>query len=65
MGENGKLFGSLNTQQIADALSEMGYNVDKKKIVIAEPIKALGRYTVTVKCYAEVSAKVTVVVAAL
>lgn len=65
VGENGKLFGSLNTQQISDALAEIGYTVDKKKIVIAEPIKSLGRYTVTVKCYAEVAAKVTVVVSAL
>lgn len=65
VGESGKLFGALNTQQIADALAEKGMTVDKKKIVIAEPIKALGRYTVTVKCYAEVSAKLTVIVEAL
>lgn len=62
VGENGKLFGALNTQQISDALAAKGYDVDKKKIVIAEPIKALGRYTVTVKCYAEIAAKLTVVV---
>lgn len=59
-GETGKLFGALNTQNIAEALAQKGYEVDKKKIVIAEPIKALGRYTVTVKCYAEISAKLTV-----
>ena len=59
VGESGKLFGALNTQNIADALSAKGYEVDKKKIVIAEPIKALGRYSVTVKCYAEISAKLT------
>ncbi len=64
VGENGKLFGALNSQQIADALAEKGMTVDKKKIVIAEPIKALGRYTVTVKCYAEISAKLTVIVEA-
>ena len=65
VGENGKLFGALNTQNIADALAKKGYEVDKKKIVIAEPIKSLGRYTVTVKCYAEISAKLTVVVEGL
>ena len=65
VGENGKLFGALNTQNISDALAAKGLEVDKKKIVIAEPIKALGRYTVTVKCYAEISAKLTVVVEAL
>ena len=64
VGESGKLFGALNTQNIADALSAKGYEVDKKKIVIAEPIKALGRYSVTVKCYAEISAKLTVIVEA-
>ena len=65
VGENGKLFGALNTQNISDALAKTGYEVDKKKIVIAEPIKSLGRYTVTVKCYAEISAKLTVVVEGL
>lgn len=65
VGENGKLFGALNTQNIADALAQKGIEVDKKKIVISEPIKSLGRYTVTVKCYAEISAKLTVTVEAL
>lgn len=65
VGESGKLFGALNTQNISDALAAKGYEVDKKKIVISEPIKSLGRYTVTVKCYAEISAKLTVVVEAL
>lgn len=65
VGETGKLFGALNSQQVADALAVKGIEVDKKKIVISEPIKSLGRYTVTVKCYAEISAKLTVVVEAL
>lgn len=65
VGENGKLFGSLNTQAIADALSSQGLTVDKKKIVLTEPIKSLGTYTVTVKPYAEVSAKLKVNVTAL
>lgn len=64
VGESGKLFGALNTQNISDALAKKGYEVDKKKIVISEPIKSLGRYSVTVKCYAEISAKLTVVVEA-
>lgn len=59
-GENGKLFGALNTQSIADALKKMDIEVDKKKIVLSEPIKALGNYVVTVKPYAEVSAKLRV-----
>lgn len=64
VGESGKLFGALNTQAISDALNQMGITLDKKKIVIAEPIKALGRYTVTAKLYPEIAAKLTVVVEA-
>ena len=64
VGESGKLFGALNSQAISDALEKMGITLDKKKIVIAEPIKALGRYTVTAKLYPEISAKLTVVVEA-
>lgn len=59
-GENGKLFGALNTQAISDALNDMGIALDKKKIVLSEPIKSLGTYSVTVKPYAEVSGKVAV-----
>ena len=66
VGETGKLFGALNTQAIADALkSQHNIDIDKKKIVLADPIKSVGAYTVTVKPYAEVSAKLKVVVAAL
>lgn len=63
-GANGKLFGALNTAAVSDALAEMGITLDKKKIVISEPIKALGRYVVTIKPFAEVSGKLTVNVVA-
>lgn len=63
-GANGKLFGSLNTSAISDALKSQGIELDKKKIVLPEPIKALGRYTVTVKPFAEVSGKLSVSVEA-
>lgn len=63
-GANGKLFGSLNTGAISDALKSQGIELDKKKIVLPEPIKALGRYTVTVKPFAEVSGKLSVSVEA-
>lgn len=59
-GANGKLFGALTAQQISDALAEVGEIVDKKKIVLEEPIKALGKYTVIVKPYTGVSAKLAV-----
>ncbi len=61
-GETGKLFGALNTQAIADALEKQGVSIDKKKIVLSDPIKSVGEYTITVKPYAEVSAKLKVVV---
>ncbi len=65
VGETGKLFGALNTQAISDALAEMGYEVDRKKIVLPDVIKTIGVYEVTIKPYAEVSAKIKVSVEAL
>ncbi|MCH5158983.1 MAG: 50S ribosomal protein L9 [Clostridiales bacterium] len=63
-GANGKLFGALNTAAISEALAEMGYELDKKKIVLTDPIKALGRYVVQIKPYAEVSGKLHIEVVA-
>ncbi len=63
-GANGKLFGALNTAAISDALKAMGYDLDKKKIVLDEPIKSLGRYTVRIKPFAEVSGKLNISVEA-
>ncbi|MBR6789134.1 MAG: 50S ribosomal protein L9 [Clostridia bacterium] len=60
VGANGKLFGALNTQAIADALGKVGVVVDKKKIVLDQPIKQTGIYKVVVKLHAEVHARVTV-----
>lgn len=65
VGETGKLFGSLNTQNVADALAKAGYEVDKKKIVLSEIIKSVGTYDVTVKLYPEISTKIKVTVEAL
>ncbi len=59
-GANGKLFGALNTAAISDALKAQGIELDKKKIVLSEPIKALGRYTVQIKPFAEVSGKLNI-----
>ncbi len=63
-GQNGKVFGSVTGGNISDALAELGFTLDKKKIVISEPIKALGRYDVTIKPFAEVSGKLNVDVTA-
>ena len=63
-GENGRIFGSVTTKEIADAINELGFNVDKKKISLKDTIKNLGTYTVEVKFLPEVIAKVKVVVVA-
>ena len=65
VGETGKLFGSLNTQAVAEALAKEGIDIDKKKIVLPDVIKSVGVYDVTVKKYAEISAKIKVKVEAL
>ncbi len=62
VGANGKLFGALNTQAIADALKNAGVEVDKKKVVLDQPIKQVGTYKVAVKLHPDVTAKVTIVV---
>ncbi len=64
-GENGKVFGSVTTEKIASALSELGYEVDKKRIVTKEPLKNVGEYEAEVKFIEGVTAKIKVVVSAL
>lgn len=59
-GEEEKLFGSISNEAIADALREEGINIDKKDIVLDEPIKKLGVYQVAVKIYPEVKASLRV-----
>ena len=61
-GKSGQLFGSITNKEIADELVKQGYNIDKKKIVLASPIKALGRTNVIIKLYADVSTNIIVIV---
>lgn len=61
-GENGKLFGSITAKEIADALTEKGYSVDKKKVMLKEPIKSLGEYQVEIKFLPDAISKVKVAV---
>ena len=63
-GEEGKLFGSVTNMEIAAFLKDNGFDVDRKKIVLAEPIKQLGEYTVPVKIHPEVAATLKVKVSA-
>lgn len=60
-GGAGRLFGSVTNQEIADALAaKTGIRLDKRKIVIADPIKAVGTYTVQCKLGYEITAPLTV-----
>ncbi len=61
-GSNGKFFGSVTNKEIADRLAEIGFDIDKKKVVLDSNIKSAGRYTVTVKISPEESAKITVII---
>ena len=59
-GKDGKVFGSVTNMDIQDALKEMGYDVDKKKIQLDGPIKTVGETSVQVKLFSEVSGKIKV-----
>ena len=59
-GGNGRLFGAVTNQEIANALEKQGVKLDKRKIVIADPIKNVGTYTVTCKLGYEINAPLTV-----
>ncbi|NLY87326.1 MAG: 50S ribosomal protein L9 [Clostridiales bacterium] len=61
VGENGKLFGSITSMDIANAInSQTGYEIDKKKIVLDKPIKEVGLTQVDIKLYPEVTAVVKI-----
>jgi large subunit ribosomal protein L9 len=56
VGEKGKIFGSINTIQIADSFKEAGFDIERKHIsIVNEPIKEIGNYEATVKLHREVS----------
>ena len=63
-GEEGKLFGSITAQDIADALGRAGHTVDRRRIELEHPIKTLGEHTVAVRVHPEVHAEVRVSVVA-
>ena len=57
-GEEGKLFGSVTSQNIADSLNGRGFNIDKRDIQLKEPIKELGNYNIAVKVHTEITANI-------
>jgi large subunit ribosomal protein L9 len=62
VGEGGKLFGSITSKDIADALARRGIEVDRHKVELDEPLKSLGTYKVAIKVYGGLSPEVTIVV---
>ena len=59
-GDNDQLFGSVTSKDIADALEQQGYTIERRKIVLDEPIKTLGEFKVAVRLHREVPAEITV-----
>lgn len=58
VGEEDKVFGAVTTQIISDLLKEKGFDIDRKKILLDEPIKALGIYAIPIKLHTNVEAKI-------
>jgi len=59
-GEEEKLFGSITSMDIADALKKQGIEIDRKKILLEEPIKRLGSYTIGIKIHPDVISQLTI-----
>ncbi len=64
-GDGGRLYGAVTAQDIADALDKKGFKVDKKHIVVKNPIKAIGVYEIAIKLHAEVLVSVRIQVKAV
>ena len=62
VGENDQLYGSVTNADIADLLAAKGFEIDRRKILLPDPIKALGENTVPVKLHREVTAQIKVTV---
>ena len=62
VGDGGKLFGSITSKDIADALGRRGITVDRHKVDLEEPLKSLGTYKVAIKVFSGLAPEVTVVV---
>jgi large subunit ribosomal protein L9 len=62
VGENDQLFGSVTGRDISEGLEKQNFHVDRRKIVLDDPIRTLGEHKVTVRLHREVSTEITVVV---
>jgi large subunit ribosomal protein L9 len=63
-GENGQLFGSVTSADLAGELAAKGFDIDRRKIQLSEPIKSLGDFTISIRLHREVTAHLRVQVAA-
>ena len=61
-GENDHLFGSVTSKDIADVLAVKGYTIDRRKVELADPIKQLGEYKVSIRLHKDVTVQVPVIV---
>lgn len=61
-GDNGKLFGTVTTQEISENLRSHGIQLDRRKLQLKEPIKSLGKFDMSVKLHPEVTATIKIVV---
>jgi large subunit ribosomal protein L9 len=61
-GENDQLFGSVTSADVSEALAAKGYTIDKRKIVLADPIKTIGDFDIPVKLHREITASVKLMV---
>ena len=59
-GEEGKLFGAVTNMELAEQLKAQGIDIDRKRILLAEPLKHLGEFTATVKIHPEINANLKV-----
>ncbi len=64
VGEEGHLYGSVTAQEISDLLAAHGIEIDRRRIVLTEPIRTMGTHTVPVRLHREVTAQVTLEVVA-
>lgn len=63
VGEGDKLYGSVTAVNIAEALAELGFDIDRRKILLPDPIRALGEFDIEIKLHPEVRGEVKLVVA--
>lgn len=64
-GDSGKLFGSVTNKEIHDELLKLGYDIDKRKIVLSSPLKTAGLHDIAIKLHPEVKASVLVEIKAI